>query len=265
SLSHHTTRTTLERNTKHMSIRWQRFRYELRLLGAGAFLLPLAIVAIYTGFSLIVRSSTLGSGDGVTQADFQMARGLLALMENGLPLAAGLIAAAAVNQDVAVELHLSLPAPYRRTVAGRLAVVALWALLLTALVSALLLATHHWIVPVEQPLSQLTWLVPLLWYIAAGALLTLLLRSRVASSTALGMIWIAQFLFKPVFQEYGVLQRLYLFITEQLIPDIWPASYPSWYTTWLQNRLTLLALALLMLGAVALLLRRNEALLGAEA
>ncbi|MGZ3668020.1 MAG: hypothetical protein ACXVDA_26445, partial [Ktedonobacterales bacterium] len=128
-----------------MGTRWQRLRYELRLLGIGAFLLPLTVVAIYLGFSLIVRSSVLGSGDSLTQADFQMARGLLALIENGLPLAAGLIAAAAVNQDVAVELHLSLPAPYRRTVAGRLAVVALWALLLTALVSALLLATHHWI------------------------------------------------------------------------------------------------------------------------
>ncbi len=248
-----------------MGIHWQRLRYELRLLGVGAFLLPLAVVAIYTGFSLIVRSSTLGSGDGVTQADFQMARGLLALMENGLPLAAGLIAATAVNQDVAVELHLSLPNPYHRTAGGRLAIVALWALLLTALISALVVATHHWIVPVSEPLSQLTWLTPLLWYIATGALLTLLLRSRTASSTALGMIWIAQFLFKPAFQEYGVLQRLYLFITEQLIPDVWPASYPSWYTIWLQNRLVLLALGLLMLGAVALLLRRNEALLGAEA
>lgn len=248
-----------------MGTRWQRLRYELRLLGVGAFLLPLAVVAVYTGFALIVRFSTLGHGDGVTAADFQMARGLLALMENGLPLAAGLIAAASVNLDVAVELHLSLPAPYRRTIGRRLAVVALWALLLTALISTLTLATHHWIVPVGEPLSQLTWLTPLLWYIAAGALLTLLLRSRTASSTALGMIWIAQFLFKPAFQEYGMLQRLYLFITEQLVPDIWPAKYPLWYTTWLQNRLILLALAFIMLGAVALLLRRNEALLGAEA
>lgn len=248
-----------------MGIHWQRLKYELRLLGIGAFLLPLGVIAVYTGFSLIVRSSTLGSGDGITQADFQMARGLLALMENGLPLAAGLIAVAAVNQDVAVELQLSLPAPYRRTIGQRLAVVALWALLLTMLVFTLVLVTHLWIVPVGQPLSLLTWLTPLLWYIAAGALFTLLLRSRVASSTALGMIWVAQFLFKPVFEEYGILQRLYLFITEQLIPDVWPASYPLWYTTWLQNRLTLLALALLMLGAVALLLRCNESLLGAEA
>lgn len=248
-----------------MNIHWQRLTYELRLLGAGAFLLPLAVVAIYTGFSLIVRSSTLGSGDGVTQADFQMARGLLALMENGIPLAAGLVAAAAVNQDVAVELHLSSPASYHRTVTGRLAVISLWTLALAGLVAGLVAATHRWIVPVAQPLSQLAWLAPLLWYTAAGALLTLLLRSRTASSAALGMIWIAQFLFKPVFQEYGILQRLYLFMTEQLIPDIWPAKYPLWYATWLQNRLVLLALALVMLGLVALLLRRNEALLGAEA
>ncbi len=248
-----------------MGIHWQRLRYELRLLGAGAFLLPLGVIAVYTGFSLIVRSSALGRGSGVTFANFEMGRGLLALLENGLPLAAGLIAAAAVTQDVAIELHLTLPAPYWRTVGQRLGVVSLWVLALAGLVAVTTVATHRWIVPVEQPLSQLTWLSPLLWYIAAGALLTLLLRSRVASSTALGMIWIAQFLFKPVFQEYGVLQRLYLFITEELIPDIWPASYPSWYTTWLQNRLTLLALALVMLVAVALLLRRNEALLSAEA
>lgn len=248
-----------------MGIRWQRLQYELRLLGVSAFLLPLAVVLVYTGFSLIVRSSTIGRGAGVTFADFETARGLLALLENGLPLAAGLIAASAVNQDVAVELHLSLPAPYHRTAIGRLGVVALWVFALTGIVSVLVVATHHWIVPVRQPLSQLTWLAPLLWYIAAGALLTLLLRSRVASSAALGMIWIAQFIFKPVFQEYGVLQRLYLFLTEQLIPDVWPAQYPLWYATWLQNRLILLALALIMFGVVALLLRRSEVLLSAEA
>ena len=248
-----------------MNIRWRRLNYELRLLGIGTFLLPLAAVAVYTGFSLVVRSSTLNRGGGVTFADFELARGLLALLENGLPLVAGLIAAVAVNQDPAIELHLSLPVPYRRTAGQRLGVVGLWALAVAGILALLVVSTHRWIVPVDEPLSQLTWLTPLLWFIAAGALLTLLLRSRVASSTALGMLWIAQFIFKPAFVEYGVLQRLYLFATEQLIPDVWPANYPLWYATWLQNRLILLAMALAMLGVVTLLLRRNESLLGAEA
>ncbi len=241
-----------------------RMRYELRLLGIGAVLLPLGIVAIYLGFSLMVRVGTLRQGGSPDWADYQMARGLLALLENGCSLAAGLLAAAVVHPDPMLETHLSLPTSYRATMCWRLGAMSVWALAVAAATAWIVVGTDHWIVPVDQPLAQLTWLTPILWYIGLGALLTLLLRSRVASSAILGMAWIAQFLFKNTFLHSQTLVRVYPFLTEELIPGITRANAPLWYAAWVQNRFILLAMAMAMLTVASVLLGRNEALLSAE-
>lgn len=243
---------------------WHRLRYEIRLLGIGAWLLPLGIVVIYLGFSLFARAGALRSGGADAQARLQMGRGLLALLENGLPLAAGLLAAVAVRQDAAIELHLSLPVSYRGTALRRLGLVLLWALVVAGLTSAVVVASDYWVFPVSGFDRQLLWLPPLLCLTTLGAALTLSFRSRVASSAVLGMLWIAQFLFKPVFLENGVSQRLYLFLSEEIFPDILAMSRSLWYDVWLQNRLILLAVALVLIVVVFALLGRNEALLGDE-
>lgn len=243
---------------------WERMRYELRILGARTFLLPLGVAVIYLGFSLITRHSGLDSGHSSTYANFEMSRGLLALLENGLPLAAGLLAALAAQTDAALELHLSLPVSYRSTILRRLGQMGVWALVTTLTVCAAVIAGGYWIVPVDQPVGQLVWLTPLLWFIGAGALLTLVLRSRIASSAVLGMTWIAQFLFKPDFLSGPVLQRMYLFVTEEVITQITRANASLWYTVWLENRLILIGIAFVMLAATAFLLGRNELLLGSE-
>lgn len=247
-----------------LALAWNRLRYELRLLGVGSFLLPLGIVVIYLGFSLFARAGALRDGGAEAQARLQMARGLLALLENGLPLAAGLLAAAAVHQDVAIELHLSLPVSYRRTALQRLGLVVLWVLLVVSGVSAIVSVSGYWMFPVSGFDRPLLWLTPLLCLATLGAALTLLLRSRVASSAVLGMLWIAQFLFHPMFIENGVLLRLYLFLSEEIFPDILAMARPVWYDSWLQNRLIGLAVAFVLFAVVFVLLGRREALLGGE-
>jgi len=247
-----------------LALSWNRLRYELRLLGIGAFLLPLGIVVIYLGFALFARAGAFRNGGTAAAAHLQMARGLLALLENGLPLAAGLLAAVAVHQDTAIELHLSLPVSYRGTALQRLGLVLLWALLVVSATSAVVIASGYWVFPVGGFDRQLLWLAPLFCLATLGAALTLLLRSRVASSAVLGMLWIAQFIFHPMFMENGVLLRLYLFLSEEIFPDILQVSRSAWYDTWLQNRLILLAVAFALLGIVIVLLGRYEALLGGE-
>ena len=247
-----------------LALSWNRLRYELRLLGSGAFLLPLGIVVIYLGFALFARAGAFRNGGTAADAHLQMARGLLALLENGLPLAAGLLAAVAVHQDAAIELHLSLPISYRGTALQRLGLVLLWALLVVSATSAVVIASGYWVFPVGGFERQLLWLAPLLCLTTLGAALTLLLRSRVASSAVLGMLWIAQFIFHPMFMENGVLLRLYLFLSEEIFPDILQVSRSVWYDAWLQNRLILLAVAVALLGITIALLGRHEALLGGE-
>ena len=249
-----------------LALSWNRLRYELRLLGIGAFLLPLGIVVMYLGFALFARAGAFRNGGTAAEAEahLQMARGLLALLENGLPLAAGLLAAVAIHQDTAIELHLSLPVSYRGTALQRLGLVLLWELLVVSATSAVVIASDYWVFPVGGFERQLLWLAPLLCLATLGAALTLLLRSRVASSAVLGMLWIAQFIFHPMFMENGVLLRIYLFLSEEIFPDILQVSRSAWYGAWLQNRLILLAVAFALLGIVIVLLGRYEALLGGE-
>lgn len=232
----------------------QRLRYELRVLGIDAIGLPIIVAAIYLGFTIIVG---LRSGGTPAYVQFQMGRGFLALLENGLPLAGGLIAAFAMSQNPALELHLTLPTSYRRVATVRLALIVGWTALFTGVVAALIGATGYWLT-FQQTLSvaqsALLWLAPLLWFIAAGAALALLLRSRAASGASLAVIWVAMFIFKPQFLSDTILQNVYLFLTEQ-------AGTPSY---WLTNRLILLALALALFGLAIWLLGRNEALLGDE-
>ncbi len=243
---------------------WDRWRYELRMVGIGSFVLPLAIVAIYLTFSLFARYGALQNGGTLADADFQMGRGLLALLENGLALGAGLIAAGAVAPDRALELHLAAPANYRVTVLQRLGVVTLWSLIIGGITCATISATTYWVFPVTGFDRQLVWLPSVLCFMAIGAAMTVLLRSRVAASTILGILWIAQFLLKSMFLDGGVLQRLYLFASEQIFPAILQVSRSQWYDTWLQNRLILLGVALGFFVLTALALSRPEHLLGAE-
>jgi hypothetical protein len=243
-----------------MQVLLDRWRYELRLLGGLTFALPVGIGIIYLGFSLFARNN----GSTPALATLDMGRGLLALLENGLPLGAGLIAAIAVAPDRSLELHLSVPARYRRTVLARLAVVVAWALLISGVACGMVIAGGEWVFPVAGWDRVLLWLPSLLCFAALGALFTLALRSRVASSTILGILWIVQFLLEPVFLQDDVLKRLYLFTSEEIFPGILQLPQSAWYDIWLQNRLILTGVALILFAGSALVLRNTEALLRVE-
>ncbi len=237
-----------------------RLRYELRTLGIGLLGLPLLVVAVFVGVSLLAVFDTTRSGGSSATAHADLARGLLFLVEFGLPPVAGFAASYLVATDPAKELHLSLPIPYRVTMEHRLALFTLWTTLVCAATTAVIVATGYWIAPQPAPLNQLTWLAPLLWFIGSGALLALLLGSWVASSAFLGMLWLGVLFFRWLFLQHRSLRTVYLFLTLETVKDgqAPDASY------WVANRLTLIAMAFVFFALVALLLRRNEALLGHE-
>jgi hypothetical protein len=238
-----------------------RLRYEIRLLGLGTFALPLLAALVFIGVSALAAFDTRNSGGAQATAHSDVAKGLLLLLEFGLPPVAGLLAAYLVTGNPAIELHLTLPRSYAALMWLRLLLLTLWCTLAAVVTSASISAAGYWIAPQTEPRRQLIWAAPMLWFIACGALLSLLLRSRVASSAVLGMVWVGELFLRAYFLQNAALQKVYLFLTLETIPG---SSAPA-SAYWLANRLTLLAMAALFLAVVALLLPRGEALLGHEA
>ena len=209
-------------------------RHELRLLGGVALATPLLALLLFGGMALLM--DTLGAGDA------QVARMLVASVEMGLPLAAGILAANVAADDPAVDLQLSLEVPYRRTLARRLVLVLATAALPAATLTAVLRATGVWGLwaPDGFLASPLVWLSPLLWFVSAGALLALASRGRSAAWAVLAGVWIFQNLFRDWFRSGGWSEQAFLFAT---VYDPGAASWPS-------NRLVLILVSLL-LGAAA--------------
>jgi hypothetical protein len=237
-----------------------RLRYEVRLLGVGTLGLPVLAALIFAGVAALAAFDVHNTGGSDAAAHAEITKGLLLLLEFGLPPVAGLAAAHLVAGNPAVELHLSLPRSYAAMVWRRLALLTVWYALAAALASAAIHAAGYWIAPQPPSRELLIWAAPLLWFVACGAMLTLLLRSRVASGALLGMVWVGELFLRPYILPNAALQKIYLFLTlETLSGARAPAS-----GYWLTNRLALLGMAALFLMVLFLLLRRSESLLGHE-
>lgn len=225
-------------------------RHELRLLGATSLATPVIVLALFGGMAALM--------DLLGVKDAQVARMLVAPLEMGLPLAAGILAANIAADDPAMDLQLALKVPYRRTLARRLVLLGLWTAVPALLWTAALHLAGVWKLwaPGTFPAAQLVWLSPLLWFIAAGALLALVLGGRSGAWAVLAGVWVLENLFRDQFRSGGWLQQEFLFATTYA-PDA--AFWPS-------NRLVLLLTALLM-GAVVWSLSSNTDLLakGGEA
>jgi len=238
----------------------RRLHYELRALGFGTFALLPLVVATFLGVALIVAYDTSQTGGTSNRVHHDVALGLLFLIEFGLPPVAGFIASYLIASNPAKELHLSLPAPYAGVMRGRLMLFTLWAALVAGGVTAVVDGAGYWIAPQSAPLDHLTWLAPLLWFVATGALLALLLGSWVASTAVLGMLWVGLPFLRWYFLQDAVLQKLYLFLTLSTIPGAEAPDAPYWVA----NRLLLIGIGVVFLALVAMLLRRSEAILGHE-
>lgn len=228
-----------------------RLRYELRLLGKPVFLTPLLVIICFALFMALVNR-------GVTS--YTMARALGASLEVLLPMAAGVVVATIATYDRAIELQLTMPRRYHRTANARFLLILLWSALIALLTSALLLAFNHWRLPTQiahwsQPWQflawQLTWLSSMLWLVACGLMLSLLIRSRSASGALLGIFAIMQVIFHGGFDENALLHPIYLF----------PLTFTPDANYWLANRFELLGMAAVLLVLAWFLLRRPELLL----
>jgi hypothetical protein len=185
-------------------------------------------------------------------------------LEMVLPLATGLLTATIISHDAAIELQLTMPKLYRMTAFVRLGWIIVWTSCIALCSSVYIYHLRFWRVPSQLEtlkilpqflIGQLTWISPLLWFVAVGSCLALLIRSRSASSALLGGLWIIEAISYGYFALTGWLQPMFLFPTT-LKPDI---------NFWLSNRFELLITALVLLFLVWFMSQNTEQLLQGNA
>jgi hypothetical protein len=219
---------------------FDRCRYEVRQLGSPAIFLPIVIVALFGGVALLMHVQD--------ETDSRVFRSFLAGLEMGLPLAAGVMAVSITTSDPARDLQFTLLQPYRSTIALRLAIMTGWMASVALLSTVVLGSLNFWRSPQPFMQGQLSWLAPLLWFCAFGALLPLLIGSRTGATAILGGIWIFEAIAGDYFAERVWLRPFFLFMTTHQ-PDA---------PNWLQNRLMMLVTAAIVFALIPFFLERSS-------
>jgi hypothetical protein len=223
------------------------WRHEVRRTGWAALVTP----SVCAAFVVLLAVLQAGSGN-----DVAVARTLQAVLEMGMPLAAGVVAASLVGRDVAVELQVSVLREYRTTLLRRLMITLAWTAVVAGGTTVALMVSGWWnIWPLapEPALGQLTWLAPTVFLGGLGFLLGAYLRSPAAAGGLVAGVWLAQQLLAGAMQAWVGSRLVFLFATTR-----------GSGADWLANRLVLLASGAALLVAGWLVLARAERLVGGE-
>jgi hypothetical protein len=108
-------------------------------------------------------------------------------------------------------------------------------------------------------MRQLVWLAPLLWCVGLAFCFSLLMKSRAAGAALLGGVWIAEIIFKDFIAVTPWLRPILLFPTTLVFPPAVVSQ--NWYDIWLNSRLEVIGLAVVLIFIGWLFLRRPEGLL----
>lgn len=245
---------------------FDRLRYESKLLWKQFFLLPLLTVVLFT---LFVYLQTILHEDP--------ARTLLSEAEVFLPLVAGMTVGTFTIQEPSLELHLTLPSTYRRTIFLRLAILVGTTAIVSCIFLSILTAMGYWYLPpfllsgpqiMQWLIIQLIWIAPLLWFVGISLVLSVLLKSSVLSGSVLAGIWLMELVLWDPFLHNPWLRSQYLFSTTMFIYQGKGVALPASFfnAVWLIPRFELIGTALVLLLLGWFLLQNTERLLkGASA
>ena len=243
---------------------FDRFHYELQLMGKKVILTPILVMVGFALFSLLLKYLKVAPE-----------RFLLAGIEMILPIAIGVVVGNVAIQDPALELQLTMPCHYDQTALQRLLLIIGWTVCIAVVDSLILsllgLAYIPDVLKTWSPFAsfftlQLAWLAPLLWCASVSLCSALLTRSWTSSAAMLGGIWIAEIIFKDYIALTSWLRPVLLFPTTLLIFTIPGISQADFNMYWLDTRFEVLATGLILLPLGWLLLCNSEGLLrGANA
>ena len=183
------------------------------------------------------------------------------LVEAVLPLGTAVAVARLLGTDPALELQLSYPAAYRRTLLRRAALVAAWSGAWAAVTAAAVLEAGLWAPGLAR--------AELAWFTVTAALAAIAVAAGAAAAdgrigaAAAALVWAVQEGLARSFAGHPVLRPVYLFATSRPGPD--PAGY------WANRGVLLLIAAAaalagwLLLGRPARLLHTIAEIRGAAA
>jgi hypothetical protein len=215
-----------------------RWRHEARRAGPLALIGPQVLLVSGAGFLVLVNA--------VHQPVGRIAGSLL---EAVLPLGAAIATAGLFGTDPALEVHLSLPARYRGTLARRFA-VTLGACAATAWAGTTVFSgLNTWHAPTGVFTVQLVWLIPLAVLCAvAGAVAAVTGSGKIATGVVAGL-WVAEEYLKDALIAPSWAQPLYLFATARA--NAFPYLVHGEVTrAWFINRAVLAAVASTLIALV---------------
>jgi hypothetical protein len=215
-------------------------RAESHIVGPVFFGIPLFVAVLFAIAAGMMAFRQAQHSD--------IANMLTAGLEGGIPLALGIVFAAVTAREPALELQLTVATPYVVTIGRRFGLLLAWTALIELVAVLALGRFAPWALHRGGADALLTWLAPLLWFAALGALLALLMRSLAVAGTILGTVWVLQMAFHSYFSANGWTRPWYLFAT----------LYTPQVTFWLINRLELTLTGLLAFAAVWFYLSISE-------
>ncbi len=212
--------------------------YHVRIYRRENLWLPAGLWALMALLIILMR--------GEAKRTFDIADAFLGFV---LPLAAGILAAAAIVDDSALELQLAAPRAPWRTLLERLGL-----LLILVATAALLYQVFLALMGVDiSPLGnlaarQLAWLTPSLALMGLGSVAALAFAQGTGGALLAGGMWLLQLLLKDWFAASPWARYLFVFMA---------ARYPDHPDFW-ANQLCLMGITVVLVIGSALLLKREE-------
>lgn len=220
-------------------------RHETRRAGWPALS---AVPAVVAGGALIALVLAGKGGESAVFVRFWL--------REVLPLAFGLAIVAIPSAERCLEVQLSLPTPVVWTLARRAGLCMLWSVVGAAGLAVAAGLTGGWDPAYGLLSGQLTWLSPATALIGVGAAAFALSGSTSGAGAVVAGLWLVQDLSGQWFLSRTWSALLYLFVDDdRSVPAVW----------WWANRLTLLAVGLLLTGlAMAALTAGRERVFAAR-
>lgn len=226
------------RPSTRVSLTLGALRHHLRIVRGEQLVLPAALWALFALMLVLFLRDQ--------ERCHEVASAYLGMI---LPLGAGILAAAAIVDDPAIELQFAAPRPAWHVLLERVGLVLGIAAVL-ALAFQLLCAVAG--VPLaglgSLAARQLAWLVPCLALCGLSTAATLAMRHSTGGALLVGLVWIIQVLIREGISATWWGRYVYLFMG---------ARQPT-HPALLANQVGLAALAVGLTLAGALMLRRQE-------
>lgn len=178
------------------------WRYTLLTLRLDLLWLPAVLWALFALVTWFKR------------ADPQVAEAAGGYIAFALPLIAGILAASAVLDNPALELHFAAPRPAWRVLVERQGLILAFITLAALTFQLYLFAWNVDLSRLGSPVNrQLAWLLPTLALMGLGCVGAFALKQSMGGALLVGLVWVLQLIGHDWFTRYDLLRSVFIFLS----------------------------------------------------